>query len=122
MVLIGILAAVALVLLIWVTVSATIALLGMLPGIAVGLLAGWAAGKITNSPNGLLGDLLVGLAGSIIGPVLLWLVSFGRLSTGSVFNPLHILASIAGAVLLLWALRALRQPQGNYQRPRFLER
>ena len=40
--------------------------MGIFSWIIIGLLAGWLAAKITESPHGLLRNLLVGLVGSIV--------------------------------------------------------
>ena len=41
--------------------------MGIISWIVIGLLAGWLAAKITNSPRGLLRNLAVGLVGAIVG-------------------------------------------------------
>ncbi len=41
--------------------------MGVIAWIAIGLIAGWLAGRITDSPRGLLRNLAVGLIGSIVG-------------------------------------------------------
>jgi uncharacterized membrane protein YeaQ/YmgE (transglycosylase-associated protein family) len=71
----------------------------------IGILAGYIAEKVTSSDQGLLTNLLVGIAGSFVG--------------GTLANLLHIefngwlgnliVASI-GAVLVLWIWRSLHRP------------
>jgi uncharacterized membrane protein YeaQ/YmgE (transglycosylase-associated protein family) len=45
-------------------------MMGALTWILIGLLAGWLAARITNTQQGMLRDLIVGLAGSIFGGLL----------------------------------------------------
>ena len=45
-------------------------MMGALTWILIGLLAGWLAAQITNTQQGMLRDLIVGLAGSIFGGLL----------------------------------------------------
>lgn len=80
--------------------------LAFLPWIIVGLIAGWVASVITESRHGLLGDLLIGLAGSVIGGTL-YVLLFHRRVVG-VFSLTHLVVSIVGAVLLLLVVKALR--------------
>ncbi len=74
----------------------------LLVGLVAGLLARWVAGGLG---YGILGDILVGVAGAFIGS---WL--FGALN---IRNPVAglpgtILVAFIGAVLLLLVLRAIR--------------
>jgi uncharacterized membrane protein YeaQ/YmgE (transglycosylase-associated protein family) len=46
------------------------ATMGALTWILVGLFAGWLAARITGSKTSVLGDLVIGLAGSIFGGLL----------------------------------------------------
>lgn len=41
--------------------------MGIVSWIIIGLLAGWLAAKVTESPGGLLRNLVVGLIGSVVG-------------------------------------------------------
>ena len=81
----------------------------MLLLIVVGLIAGFLAGKIMNgSGYGLLMDLLLGLAGSVVGGLVLGLVGIGaRGVVGS------ILVATFGAVLLIWVVRYFRSSRGT---------
>ena len=80
----------------------------LLVWIAIGLVAGWLASAVLGGGFGLVGDIVVGIVGSLIG--------------GYVFRathlrvPFHGLAStifvaFVGAVLLLLILRLLRRSQ-----------
>ena len=73
--------------------------------LAIGILAGWLAGKIMRGSGfGLLGDLVVGVVGAVIG--------------GMIFGILHIAAwgligslvtSVVGAVALLYVIRLVKK-------------
>jgi uncharacterized membrane protein YeaQ/YmgE (transglycosylase-associated protein family) len=78
---------------------------GILVILFVGLIAGWLAGKVVRGTGyGLIGDLIIGIAGALIAS---WL--FPRLGihigTGIVSE---IVFSAVGAVLLLLVVRLLR--------------
>jgi uncharacterized membrane protein YeaQ/YmgE (transglycosylase-associated protein family) len=74
--------------------------------ILVGLIAGWATGKIMKgSGYGVLTDILLGIAGAIIGSRLLGLL--GIYSTGGIVP--NILIAIVGAVFLVALVRMLRR-------------
>jgi uncharacterized membrane protein YeaQ/YmgE (transglycosylase-associated protein family) len=71
----------------------------------VGLVAGWLAGKIVRGSGfGIIGDILIGIAGALIAS---WLFPrFGiHLGTGLVSE---IIYSAIGAVILLLIVRLLR--------------
>ena len=71
----------------------------------VGIVAGWLAGKIVRGTGfGLIGDLVVGVAGAFVAS---WLFPrFGiRLGTGIVSE---IIYSALGAILLLLVVRLIR--------------
>jgi uncharacterized membrane protein YeaQ/YmgE (transglycosylase-associated protein family) len=74
--------------------------------IIVGLVAGWAAGKIMKgSGYGVLTDILLGIVGAIIGSRLLGLL--GIYTSGGLIP--SILVAILGAVLLVALVRALKR-------------
>jgi uncharacterized membrane protein YeaQ/YmgE (transglycosylase-associated protein family) len=74
--------------------------------ILVGLIAGWATGKLMKgSGYGMLTDILLGIAGAIIGSRLLGLL--GIYSTGGIVP--NILIAIVGAVFLVALVRMLRR-------------
>jgi uncharacterized membrane protein YeaQ/YmgE (transglycosylase-associated protein family) len=79
----------------------------LIPWVILGLVAGWVASKIVGSPYGLRGDVLVGIAGSVLGGAIF---SLFHVQTGSVLSLSHVLVSIIGAVVLLIAMRAVRRP------------
>jgi uncharacterized membrane protein YeaQ/YmgE (transglycosylase-associated protein family) len=72
----------------------------------VGLVAGWAAGKIMKgSGYGLLMDLLLGVVGAMVGHFVLGLV--GLYSNGDLVP--NILVAIVGAVIVVAVARALKK-------------
>ncbi len=74
--------------------------------IIVGLIAGWATGKIMKgSGYGVLMDILIGIAGAIIGGFLMRLLGFAG-AGGLIYT---ILVAILGAVILTAIVRALKK-------------
>ena len=72
--------------------------------IAIGILAGFLAGKIMRGRGyGLLMDLLLGIVGSILGGTL-----FGLLGLYSSSIVGHLVVATVGAVLLIVIVRSLR--------------
>ncbi len=72
--------------------------------LVIGIVAGFLAGKIMKgSGYGLLGDLIVGVIGSFIG---VWLFGLIGIASGGVIALL--VASIIGALLLLYVIRIVK--------------
>jgi uncharacterized membrane protein YeaQ/YmgE (transglycosylase-associated protein family) len=79
---------------------------GLVYIILVGLIAGWATGKIMKgSGYGPLTDILLGIAGAIVGSRILGLV--GIYSSGGLLP--NILVAIVGAVILVAIVRAIKK-------------
>ena len=79
--------------------------MGVIAWIVVGLLAGWAAAKITGSPHSLLRNIAVGLIGAVLGGFL-----FTRLGVQVMPDFAgQLVTAIIGAVLLLVILQAIRR-------------
>jgi uncharacterized membrane protein YeaQ/YmgE (transglycosylase-associated protein family) len=73
--------------------------------ILVGLIAGWAAGKIMKgSGYGTLGDIILGIVGAVIGGWIMRLLGF----TGQGGTIYTILIAIVGAVILVWIMRKIK--------------
>lgn len=71
----------------------------------VGLIAGWLAGKIVRGTGfGLIGDILVGIAGALVASFLFPKLGI-RLGTGLVSE---IIYSAIGAIILLLIVRLVR--------------
>lgn len=74
---------------------------GLFAWLAVGLIAGFLAGRVMNGgAYGLLGDLVVGLIGALVGGVL-----FGSLATGEPHFIGSILVAFVGACVLIALFR-----------------
>jgi uncharacterized membrane protein YeaQ/YmgE (transglycosylase-associated protein family) len=78
---------------------------GILVILFVGLIAGWLAGKVVRGTGfGLIGDLIVGIAGALVASLLFPRLGI-HLGTGLVSEVVY---SAIGAVLLLLIVRLLR--------------
>jgi uncharacterized membrane protein YeaQ/YmgE (transglycosylase-associated protein family) len=78
---------------------------GILVILFVGLIAGWLAGKIVRGTGfGIIGDILVGIAGAFISSLLFPRLGF-HLGVGLVSE---ILYSAIGAIVLLLIVRLVR--------------
>jgi uncharacterized membrane protein YeaQ/YmgE (transglycosylase-associated protein family) len=78
---------------------------GILVILFVGLIAGWLAGKLVRGTGfGLIGDLIVGIAGALVDSLLFPRLGI-HLGTGLVSE---IIYSAIGAVVLLLIVRLLR--------------
>ncbi len=76
---------------------------GIIAWLLVGLIAGWAAGKVSRGHGfGLIGDLVVGLIGALIGGLVA-----GAFIQGSVGFIGSIIVAFLGALLLLVLIRLL---------------
>ena len=79
---------------------------GILVILVVGLVAGWLAGKIVRGTGfGIIGDILVGIAGALIASLLFPKIGI-RLGTGLVSE---IIYSAIGAIILLLVVRLVRR-------------
>jgi uncharacterized membrane protein YeaQ/YmgE (transglycosylase-associated protein family) len=73
--------------------------------LAIGILAGFLAGKIMKGKGfGLVGDLVVGVAGAFVG---VWLFGLVGISSGGIIGLL--IAAVVGAVLLLYIIRLAKR-------------
>jgi uncharacterized membrane protein YeaQ/YmgE (transglycosylase-associated protein family) len=74
--------------------------------IIVGLIAGWAAGKMMGSGGyGPLMDIVLGIAGGIVGGFVVHLL--GLYPSGGPIS--SIVVAILGAVLLIWISRMIKK-------------
>ncbi|MBN1541807.1 GlsB/YeaQ/YmgE family stress response membrane protein [candidate division KSB1 bacterium] len=79
--------------------------MGLLLFLAIGLAAGWIAGKIMKGKGfGLWGNLLVGIIGAFVGGFLFRLV--GLISSGLAGE---LVMAVVGAVVLLWVIAAVKK-------------
>lgn len=73
--------------------------------LAVGAIAGWLGGQIMKGKGfGLLGNILVGIVGSLIGGYLFNLL--GIETSGGLVG--SVITAAAGAVVLLWVARLVK--------------
>lgn len=78
--------------------------------LVVGAVAGWLAGLILQKRGfGLVGNLVIGVAGSFLGRFVLGLVGFYAGTTLA-----HIITAVVGALILLWLLSLI--PRGGKKR------
>jgi uncharacterized membrane protein YeaQ/YmgE (transglycosylase-associated protein family) len=72
--------------------------------VIVGLIAGWATGKIMGGGGyGVITDILLGIAGALVGGWIMRLLGFA--GQGGLFYT--IIVAIGGAVLLTWLFRLI---------------
>ena len=80
-------------------------LYGIIWWIIVGLIAGWAAGKIMKGGGyGVIADILLGIVGGILGG---WIAGKLGFATGGFIW--SILVAILGAVILIWITRLIKK-------------
>ena len=74
--------------------------------LVVGAIAGWAAGKVMKSKQGLATNIIVGIIGGFLGGFIFDVVNIAGevdgLNLGSIF------VAFIGAVVFLWILRQLK--------------
>ena len=76
--------------------------MGIFAWIVVGLIAGWATGKLMQgSGYGVIMDLVVGMVGAVFGGFIMRSLGFSG-QGGMIYT---ILVAIAGAVILTWIIR-----------------
>ena len=85
--------------------STTLTSVGWVGYIIIGAIAGLIAGRIMETRDGLLVDIVVGVVGALIGGFLLSFV-VDTASGGWWFT---LFTAILGAVILLWSLRMVRR-------------
>ncbi len=79
---------------------------GLIGAIIVGLLAGFIAEQLMGGNHGLLTNLVVGLIGALIGPVILG--ALGLMPADSGFLP-SLAISTVGAIVFLFVLRLFQR-------------
>ncbi len=80
----------------------------LLVWLVVGAVAGLLARKIIGgtSPFGFIGDMLLGIAGGIVGGYLMALVGLGNTTGGLIAT---IITATIGAVFLIWTTKFLKK-------------
>lgn len=77
--------------------------MGFIGAIIIGGLAGWIAEKAMKSDMGLLSNILLGIAGGLVGA---WVAGFIGIAAYGVVG--RLLVATAGACLLIWLARMIR--------------
>ncbi|HLJ86823.1 MAG TPA: GlsB/YeaQ/YmgE family stress response membrane protein [Candidatus Angelobacter sp.] len=77
--------------------------------IVVGLIAGWITGKIMGGGHGVLMDILLGIAGAIVGGWLMRLVGFAG-AGGTIYT---IIVAVIGAMVLTWLVRLITRGRSS---------
>jgi uncharacterized membrane protein YeaQ/YmgE (transglycosylase-associated protein family) len=73
--------------------------------VVVGLIAGWAAGKIMKGGGyGVVMDIVLGIVGAVVGG---WLMGLLGIHAGGFIGT--IIVAIIGAVFLIWLTRRLKK-------------
>jgi len=73
--------------------------------VAVGLIAGWAEGKIMKGGGyGAVMDIILGIVGAVLGG---WLMGMLGIHAGGLIGT--ILVAILGAVILIWITRLIKK-------------
>lgn len=79
--------------------------MGLLWWIIIGAVAGWLAGKLMRGGGfGFLVNLLVGIAGGVIGG---WVFGLLGVATGGIIGSL--VTALVGAILLLWVISLFKK-------------
>ena len=79
--------------------------MGLLWWIIIGAVAGWLAGKLMRGGGfGFLVNLLVGIAGGVIGG---WVFGLLGIATGGIIGSL--VTALVGAILLLWVISLFKK-------------
>jgi uncharacterized membrane protein YeaQ/YmgE (transglycosylase-associated protein family) len=73
--------------------------------IVVGLIAGWAAGRIMKGGGyGMLADILLGIVGGLVGGWVVGLLGFG--AGGFIWS---VVVATLGAIILIWVTRLIKR-------------
>ena len=84
------------------------ALWTLLVWLAVGAIAGILARKIIGgvAPFGIIGDIILGLAGGVVGGYLMALAGLGNTTGGLIAT---IVTATVGAVIIIWSTKFLKK-------------
>ena len=70
----------------------------------IGAIIGWLASKIMHGKGGLLRNIILGIAGSVVGG---WLADYAGIGNGDVWSFVGFLVAIGGACLLILISRLI---------------
>lgn len=82
--------------------------ISLIPAALVGLLAGWAASKLTGTRLGVGWTMLAGIAGSWLGSAIF--SGLLHVPVGGLLSPVHLVASVLGAAVLITFVRVVARP------------
>ena len=77
--------------------------MGIIAWIVLGAIAGWIGSAVMKSPNGIFGDIIVGIVGALLGGFLMVLFGQGGVSGLNLYS---ILVAVLGSIILLWIIKA----------------
>jgi uncharacterized membrane protein YeaQ/YmgE (transglycosylase-associated protein family) len=84
---------------------------GLIAWIIIGVIAGWLTGKLMKGSGfGFLMDIIVGLAGALLGGFISSHLGFG--GTGEHGLIMSIVIAVIGAVILTWLVRLISGNRG----------
>lgn len=83
-------------------------LVNIIVWLIVGAIAGWLAGIVMKSRQNLIGDIILGIIGSVVGGFVLTLIP-GVQSVESGLSIGHILTAMIGAIIVIAIVRVLRR-------------
>jgi len=70
----------------------------------IGALIGWVASKIMHGKGGLIRNIIVGIAGSVVGG---WLAQYAGIGSGNVWSIGGFLIAVGGACILILIIRLI---------------
>lgn len=70
----------------------------------IGAIIGWLAGKIMHGKGGLVRNIILGIAGSVVGG---WLADYAGIGNGDVWSFTGFIVAIGGACLLILISRLI---------------
>jgi len=101
----GFLALIAVMIVAWVAINAVAGLVGLLFGIAVWMLIGYLVGQLLRGKGyGPVGDAALGLAGGIIGSIILRILG---VSFGDIWVLSNIMVGVFGSLVLIFGIRLI---------------
>jgi uncharacterized membrane protein YeaQ/YmgE (transglycosylase-associated protein family) len=72
--------------------------------LVIGALIGWVASKIMHGKGGLIRNIIVGIAGSVVGG---WLAQYAGIGTGKVWSIGGFLIAVGGSCILILLSRLI---------------
>ncbi|ADH64351.1 MAG: GlsB/YeaQ/YmgE family stress response membrane protein [Deinococcota bacterium] len=83
--------------------------MGWIVAIIVGAIIGWLASSVMGEREGLVGKIIIGIVGSLLAKWLFAdLLHIGGAASAGTFTIAGLIWGVIGAVILIWALRALK--------------